>query len=295
MSSRNMDRLRSIAEQQRGLITTAQAARAGIARTVLGRWERDGTLERLRPGVYRVASSGGDGHDALRAAWLASSPARLGAERVLDPDVVIAGAAAASLHRMGDLFPTPYLMLTATRRQTRAADVRYRVSPVPRSDVMVVEDLPVTTRERTLADLLDVDGSDLSLVVDAFRDAELADDDLDADLLAAHLSRSARRLGHVSGEALYAHLRASSGVDEHRLRDLLRHTDLAAGLRVRAVTCARAGEGQGFSSTGGAEPEAIEAVLSTSQPPRRIPVHLSDGLLDAVLSTDPEAEEHSGS
>ena len=126
------------------------------------RRERSGSLERLRHGVYRLAGSPAHRLDDVRAAWIASDPRTPAWERIADPDVVVGGAAAAWVHEIGDLYPTPYLLYSVGRRQTSQDDVRYRSGHLHGTDVTVVDGLPVTTRERTIADLLDV--ADLSLV-----------------------------------------------------------------------------------------------------------------------------------
>lgn len=221
-------RLSRIAAGQWGMLTAAQASADGIARSTLARREKTGTLERMRPGVYRLPGTPADRLEDIRAAWLASDPTIVARERLASQDVVVGGAAAAWGHRLGDLYPAPYLLYTAKRRQTGQDDVRYSRRHLPSSDVMILDGLPVTTPERTIADLLDE--GDLSLVADALRDAERADNDLDVPTLISHLDTHARRLGHASGAELYAELRTRAGVDAERLRDLVVSTDLTERL-----------------------------------------------------------------
>ncbi|TCK58315.1 type IV toxin-antitoxin system AbiEi family antitoxin domain-containing protein [Curtobacterium sp. PhB136] len=216
----------SLASSQWGMITAAQATARGIARSTLLRRERAGSLERVRAGVYRLPGVPAGQLDDLRAAWLASAPAVPAWERLDDPDVVVGGAAAAWAHQIGDLYPSTVLLYTRVRRQSKHEDVRYSTRQLPSEDVAVVDGLPVTTRERTIADLLSEPGADLSLVADALRDAERADADLDTDHLVALLRPHAKRLGHASGVELYEHLRSMTRVDEERLRNLLVHTNL---------------------------------------------------------------------
>jgi hypothetical protein len=208
------------------MLTTAQATAAGVARSTLLRREQGGSLERIRHGVYRLAGSPSDPLDDIRAAWLASNPSALARERRSIPDVVVGGAAAATAHRMGDLYPTPYRLYTPTRRRSTQDDVHYTTRSIPNEDVTILEGLPVTTRERTLADLLNEDGADLSLVADALRDAELSNIDLDTKTLIRHLDSIAAGLGYEDGTVLYQELRSLAGVDAKRVQDLLVHTDL---------------------------------------------------------------------
>jgi predicted transcriptional regulator of viral defense system len=221
-------RLARIAAGQWGMLTAAQATADGIARSTLARREKTGTLERMRPGVYRLPGTPADRLEDIRAAWLASDPTTVARDRLASPDVVVGGAAAAWGHGLGDLYPAPYLLYTAKRRQTGQDDVRYSRRHLPSSDVMILDGLPVTTRERTIADLLDE--GDLSLVADALRDAERADNDLDVPRLISHLDTHARRLGHASGAELYAELRTRAGLDAERLQDLVVSTDLTERL-----------------------------------------------------------------
>jgi len=210
------------------MLTAAQATADGIARSTLARREKTGTLERMRPGVYRLPGTPADRLEDIRAAWLASDPGTVARDRLDGPDVVVGGAAAAWIHGIGDLYPAPFRLYTSKRRQTAHDDVRYSRRHLVASDVMILDGLPVTTRERTIADLLDE--GDLSLVADALRDAERGDNDLDVPALISHLDTHARRLGHASGAELYAELRARAGVDAERLQDLVASTDLTERL-----------------------------------------------------------------
>src|SRR5665647_620859 len=123
-------RASQLAAGQWGLLTTAQAAREGITRLQLARLADAGVLERLGRGVYATTSSA-DEHLSLRAAWLALDPARTAEERLKSPTTtgVVSHASAAGLHNLGDLLDDE-------------------------QDVTIVEGLPVTTEERTIADLL---------------------------------------------------------------------------------------------------------------------------------------------
>lgn len=226
MSAAAESKLSGLAAGQWGMLTTAQATAAGIARSTLLRREQGGSLERIRHGVYRLAGTPTDPLDDIRAAWLASNPSALARERRSTLDVIVGGAAAATAHRMGDLYPTPYRLYTPTRRRSTQDDVLYATRSIPSEDVTILEGLPVTTRERTLADLLNEDGADLSLVADALRDAELSNIDLGTETLIRHLDRIAAGLGYEDGTVLYQQLRSLAGVDAKRVRDLLVHTDL---------------------------------------------------------------------
>lgn len=188
---RSRDALRLLAEvteSQWGLVTSAQAGARGVSYMNLTRLVESGDLVRLAQGVYRDAGAPGGQHEELRAAWLATDPAKLAHERLRERPctAVVAGESAARLHGIGDLRGMRSEFATPTRRQTQRADVRYRTRVLPGGDVTVREGLPVTTPERTIADLVE-DRQDLSIVGDALRDAarrSRLDVDRLADLLA---------------------------------------------------------------------------------------------------------------
>ena len=178
-----------------------------------------GDLVRVAQGVYRDAGAPGGQHEELRAAWLATDPERLAYERLSERPVsaVVSGESAARLHGIGDLRGMRSEFTTPARRQTQRADVRYRTRVLPVRDVTVREGLPVTTVERTIADL--VEGrQDLSIVGGALRDAA-RQSRLDVDRLADLLSPLAARNGHRKddGEAVLQDLLRSAGLDQESI------------------------------------------------------------------------------
>lgn len=167
-------RVADIAGCQWGMITTVQARIHGIARANLAHRVRTGALERTdHYGVYRLATAPSSSLDDLRAAWLSTNPEVLAPERtaVLPPDAVIASAAAAMVHGIGDVYPAPYRIIVPARRQSAKCAIKYSWRLLDSRDVEVVDGLPVTTRERTIVDLL-VDEGDASIAADALRDAQ---------------------------------------------------------------------------------------------------------------------------
>ncbi|MBK7822869.1 MAG: hypothetical protein IPJ61_17855 [Tessaracoccus sp.] len=111
---------------------------------------------------------------------------------------VISGESAARLRGIGDFRATRSEFTTPTRRQTQRPDVHYRTRVLPEQDVTIRDGLPVTTRKRTIADLVE-DRQDLSLIGDALRDAA-GQSRLDSDRLAELLSPLAERSGHKKGD-----------------------------------------------------------------------------------------------
>ena len=211
-----LQQLAEVTESQWGMVTTAQARAQGIDHMTLKRLNDDGHLIRLIHGVYRSAGAPSAEHEELRAAWLAAEPRRLALERLRDdrPGIVVSGESAARLHGIGDLRAARSEFTSLTRRQSQRLDVRYRTRDLPREDITVRHGLPTTTRERTIADLVE-DRQDLSTVADALRDAT-RQSALDTERLTELLAPLARRNGCAAGDgaALLEKLARSAGIDE---------------------------------------------------------------------------------
>ena len=224
--------LEDLASGQWGLFTAARARVRRVSRANLSHRERAGHLVRLAHGVYRLGGVPVAPLDELRAAWMSTEPEKLAWERVDAPEVVVGGAAAALVHGCGDMEPTPYRLISRDRRQTQRPDIAYRQRVLDPGDVVVVEGLPVTSIERTVADLVD-DVGDLSLVGDVLADATRGDRLVDLERLARLLEPYAVRYGHARGDgsALVEQLRRSAGIDDVAVaRALMLRPAVAAAL-----------------------------------------------------------------
>lgn len=229
--------LGEISAGQWGMLTATQARNRGIERSNLAHRERDGRLERLAHGVYRQAGSPSLPLDDLRAAWLSTNPAKLAHERTADSDVIVGSAAGALVHQIGDIDPLPYRLITHDRRQTQRQEIAYSQRPIDLEDITVRDGLPVTTVERTIADLLR-DYGDISLVADALRDATRMDSELDEGRLAHLLAPLAHRYGHHKGhgDALLDQLLAAAERDAaSRALEALHNPVLAASIKQMLV------------------------------------------------------------
>lgn len=208
--------LAEVTESQWGMVTSAQASARGVSHMNLTRLADSGDLVRLSHGVYKDAGAPGGQHEDLHAAWLATDPAKLAYERLGERpgSAVVSGESAARLHGIGDLRAMKSEFTTPTRKQTQRADIRYRTRVLPDQDVTVREGLPVTTRERTIADLVE-DRHDFSIVGNALRDAA-RQSLLDVDRLIELLSPLAERNGHRKGDgdALLEELMRVAGLDQ---------------------------------------------------------------------------------
>lgn len=255
--------LAEVSEAQWGLVTSAQANARGVSHMNLTRLTEAGDLIRLSHGVYRDAGAPDPQHEHLRAAWLATDPGRLAYERLQEwpPSAVVSGESATRLHGIGDLRALRSEFSTRMRRQSQRSDVRYRTRPLPSNDVTVRDGLPVTTVERTIADLVE-DRQDFSIVAGALRDAA-TQSQLDTGWLAELLSPLAVRNGHRKGDgaALLAELLRIAGIDfEHLARQLNGVPGISA--RITAIQFERLAETD-FRTV----PDAAHSELATTVRP----------------------------
>lgn len=206
--------LAEVTESQWGMVTSAQARARGISHVTLARLADAGDLERLAHGVYKDSGAPSDVHQELRAAWLSIEPRRTASERLRDRPgfATVSGESAAALHGLGDLRAMRSEFTTLRRKQTQRGNVRYRTRALACEDITIREGMPVTTAERTIADLMEA-GTDLSLVAGVVRDAT-SRFQLDRDRLVEALNPLAARYGFRKddGEELLGHLQAVSGI-----------------------------------------------------------------------------------
>ncbi|MBZ4486852.1 type IV toxin-antitoxin system AbiEi family antitoxin domain-containing protein [Microbacterium sp. cx-55] len=215
--------LAEVAESQWGMFTASQARDRGVSHMNLSRLTDSGDLVRLAHGVYRDAGAPTAPHEELRAAWLAAEPNRLAYERLRmrPPHVIVSGESAAELHGIGDLRAMQSEFTTPARRQTQRPDVRYRTRVVAVEDVTVIDGLPVTTPERTVADLVEA-RNDLSIVAGVLRDAAKKSR-LDVERLTELLNPLAERAGENrgDGDSLRERLLEIAGIDRRSIAQQL--------------------------------------------------------------------------
>lgn len=232
--------LAELSASQWGMVTTAQAAAHGVKRLDLSRLTKAGHLERLAHGVYRDAGAPADEFESLRAAWLAADPSHTAEARLRDlvSGVVVMGKSAASLHGVGDLPADRHELSSPVRRQTQRPEISYRQQQLDPVDVTIARGLPVTTIERTVADLVEA-RTDLSLVADVLRDAARTrrlDTDRLIDLLGPLAARNG--VGKGNGAALLDRLTALAGLDTASLAEEIATSGTLADL-VTATSLAR--------------------------------------------------------
>lgn len=221
-------RVSELASGQWGLLTTAQAEKAGVSRLQLARLADAGVIERIDRGIY-VTPAAVDERTPLRSAWLSLEPKVTAEERLGDPvsSGVLSHTSAAALYEIGDLLGDQPEITVPERKQSRRA-IRLHRSALDANEVTIVQGLPVTTPQRTVADLLR-DGHDPSHV------AEIAGDVIRRGLasrqdMAIALDPLARRNGHRSGTALLDHLLDLVGLSGTALAANLAASDLGKAL-----------------------------------------------------------------
>lgn len=196
-TSTNISELQLLAASQWGLFSSAQAQDAGVGRTQLSRMVTGGRIESLTFGIYRFTSGETTSLVDVKAAWMSIFPKETAFDRFKKeiPDAVVAGRTAAYAHRIGDLHASPYTFIMQKRKQTTREDIRYQQWEIDPRDVEIIEGLPVTTVERTIADLIRLK-EDSSLVDDIIGDAVRKGILIDADRLAILLAPLAARNGY---------------------------------------------------------------------------------------------------
>lgn len=288
-------RIADIASSQWGMITTAQARVHGVARTNLAHRVRTGALEQTdHYGVYRLASAPSSPLDDLRAAWLTTNPEVLARERAAAarPDAVVGSAAAALVHGIGDVYPSPYRMIVPSRRQSTKGAIVYSWRALDSHDIQVIDGLPVTTRERTIVDLLGDEG-DVSIAADALRDALRGEYGLDESRLAELLAPLAARLGQAprDGVGALASLMATAEMDavseaNRALDRLLGSVTPLPGLEALLQKFAASASTLAAATLPTVSPNVAEMMVSALAPTRDLVKSIDTAALRQIVETN---------
>ena len=200
-------RLTAISDDQWGLVTRRQAANAGVAASSLAQLIKDGRLDRVAHGVYRVRGGGEPDHIDLRAAWLQLDADKPAWQRFDDPDVaVVSHASAAAMYGVGDLRADVHEFTLPSRRQSRRSDVRLHQGRVPTDRWILLRGLPVLRAGWMVGDLLgdNVDPTSVAQITTEVLDQNLDYPRVIAEELAPHSARFGLPRGN--GVALLDHL-----------------------------------------------------------------------------------------
>jgi hypothetical protein len=172
-----------------------------VAASSLAELIKDGRLDRVAHGVYRVRGGGEPDHIALRAAWLQLDADKSAWQRFDDPEVaVVSHTSAAAMYGVGDLRADVHEFTLPSRRQSRRSDVRLHRGPVPSDRWILLRGLPVMRAAGLVGDLLadNVDPSSVGQIT-----AEVLDQVLDSPkAIAGSLAPHAGRFGLPRGDGV---------------------------------------------------------------------------------------------
>jgi predicted transcriptional regulator of viral defense system len=176
-----LEDLLEIAGEQRGLVTTQDAAALGVPPVELRKMAARGVLVRRGHGLYRINSFAAQRHDELMEAvlWVGG-------------DGVISHESALALWDLADVNPR-HINVTVRRRTRRAGGAVYRLwhGALTPAEIDRCEGIPVTTPARSIIDA-SLAGTDPRLIDQAIRTAD-RHDHLDVNGAAALRSRLGRR------------------------------------------------------------------------------------------------------
>lgn len=213
--------LESLAANQWGIITTAQAQREGISRLHINRLAGSEILTRARRGIYFLPSVQLGPLTDVREAWISLEP-NLFAVECIDADnkTVVSHESAALIHSIGDLIPNTQTFSASLRKQTSQNDIHiYDDREMGVGDIESIDGLPVTSVEKTVEDLasqiMEFDYL-ATLVVDSLRKEGVR-----LKSLAKRLDPVSAAYGFNSGNDLLAACWEEAGADEdnEELRD----------------------------------------------------------------------------
>lgn len=197
----SIEALQNEASSQWGLFTAARAQRIGVSRKQLNRMVNDGRIEQLCYGTYRFTIGEETPSVAIKAAWLSSFPKEPAWERAKKdmPDAVVAGRTATVLHDAGDFYATPYTFIIEKGKRTARKDIQFLPWKIEKQDIVFIDDLPTTSVERTIADLIRLH-EDMSLVEDFMRQIGAQRTSIDHERLSHLLAPLAARNGFARND-----------------------------------------------------------------------------------------------
>ena len=144
----DIERLREVALDQHGFVTTAQAAGEGVSKATLSKLASRGRIERVAYGVYRVPQVPADHFDRFMLAVLWTGA----------PEAVISHESALDLYGVCDVNPKAVDVTVARdRRISRRGGEGYRLhrEDVPEADRMWRDEVPVVALRRAIGQCLD--------------------------------------------------------------------------------------------------------------------------------------------
>jgi very-short-patch-repair endonuclease len=203
--------LTRLAMKQHGVVSREQALACGVASTTITRAQHAAALERLYPGVYRLAGAPATWRQSLLAACLA-----------MGDRAVISHAPAGALFQLPGLPPRGVEVSVPRGRRRIRGITFHRPMSLEKVDVTAIDAIPVTTPARTLIDL--------ATCVDRDRLEEALDDALRRRLVS--LPKLRWRIKELGARKLLTKLveERAHGVTESNLEIRVLRAIRAAGL-----------------------------------------------------------------
>ena len=199
----NIESLIELASSQWGLFTSAQALRTGVSRTQLSRMSADGRVEPTSYATYRLTAGEETANCGVKSAWLSLVPKVSAYDRLKarPRDAIVACRTAAHMHGDTELHETPYVFAVTNGARTTRSDVVLHSWRIEECDITIIEGLPVTTVERTVADLVRTN-EDPSLLGDFIVGVCSRGHVVDESRLAELLAPLASRNGFAKGDGV---------------------------------------------------------------------------------------------
>jgi len=139
-------RLFALASEQMGYFTTRQAGSCGISRPLIAYHSRSGRFVRVRRGVYRLRDYPPSPREEVFVAWIASG----------GHEAVVSHESALDLLNLSDVVPERIHLTVARasryRRSSATITIHTTVRPVPRTEIVMRDGLPVTSPLRSILD-----------------------------------------------------------------------------------------------------------------------------------------------
>ncbi len=197
----SIDALTDLAASQWGIFTSAQALDLGVGRTQLCRMSNDGRIESVSYGTYRFTYGAKTSRTGLKATWMSLFPQRTAYDRLKNHpyDAVVVGRTAACLHGDTDFYESPYAFAIKGGKRTARTDVTLYPWEIDDADIEIIDDLPVTSVERTISDLVR-SNDDPSLIKNFISGVCSRGHIIDGEKLATLLSPLATKNGFAKGD-----------------------------------------------------------------------------------------------
>lgn len=138
----DQDALYRIAEPQGGYFTSAQAAKSGFSRKLLWHYQKTHKFLRAAHGIYRLGRFPSSRFEDLFVAWLKCGPRS-----------AISHESALALYDLSDILPGEVHVTAPRTASRRRKGIRLHTNRLHPADIVKREGLPVTSVQRTIADV----------------------------------------------------------------------------------------------------------------------------------------------